>query len=86
MLLAINTANTPARKAPKQANPLKIQYFGTFSRHLDRRFLLSGLRATARVAPTAVGGFRATARVAFTAVGGFRATARVAPTDSGSRM
>jgi hypothetical protein len=39
--LAINTANTPARRPPRHANSLKMQHFGTFLKHPDQRFLLS---------------------------------------------
>ncbi|MHC4566711.1 MAG: hypothetical protein ACYTE3_13255, partial [Planctomycetota bacterium] len=34
--LAINSTHTPARKIPSQANPPKIQHFGTFSTHPDQ--------------------------------------------------
>lgn len=46
MLPAINTANTSARKAPIRANPLKMRYFGIFSRHLT-----SGFSSTVQVFP-----------------------------------
>jgi len=39
--LTVNSANIPVRKAPKYANSLKIQHFGTFSTHHDREFLIT---------------------------------------------
>jgi hypothetical protein len=36
-LLAINTANTPVRKAKKHTNSLKIQHSGILLTYFDRR-------------------------------------------------